>query len=95
MNPHGQISAVGWGGGGVVRPLFWVYSRLALLLCEPNLISSFAISYKKLAATSAKQPEKPPKSTAQLFTISWLSEICVILINLGIRRLKYHTYINL
>lgn len=38
------------------------------------------------------QPEEPPKSTAQLFIISWLSKIRVILINLGIRTRNYHTY---
>lgn len=80
--------------GGGLR--FWIYSHFALLLCGPNLISSFAISQpKKLVTTPMEQREKPPKSTAQLFTISCLSEIRVILINLGIRRLTYHTYINL
>lgn len=38
--PHGQISVGGEGG----RLWFWIYSHLAPLLCEPNLISSFAIS---------------------------------------------------
>lgn len=92
--PHGQISVRGEVGGRstVVLDLFPF-----LLCCFVNQISFPVLpsAKKKLAATSKEQPEKPPKSTAQLFTISWLSEICVILINLGIRRLKYRTCINL
>lgn len=92
--PMDRLVSGGRSGGGQLW--FWIYSHF----CSAALWTKSHFQFchqlkKKLAATSKEQPEKPPKSTAQLFTISWLSEICVILINLGIRRLKYRTCINL
>lgn len=57
-------------------------------LYGPNLISSYAISGVRPRASAIS------KSTAQLFTISWLSEICVSLINAAISRLKWHTFLT-
>lgn len=55
---------------------------------DQKLISSSAIGGVGLRATAIS------KSTAPLFTISWLSEICVSLINVAISRLKCHTYLT-
>lgn len=57
-------------------------------LYRPNLISSYATSGEGPRAAAIS------KSAAQLFTISWLSEICVSLINVAISRLKCHTYLT-
>lgn len=99
----------GGGGGGLElteppvdrRPNGWTNCTLGFipisLCCFANQISFPVLpsAKKKSGGQPPRRCEQPPKSAAQLFTISWLSEIRVIPINLGISRLKHHTYISL
>lgn len=81
MNPYGQIST----RGVQLCLFFYLFPFSCTSLWKPNLISSFATGGKKKKDGSQQlsrcnQCRDPPQSTAQLFTISWLSKICVILI---------------
>lgn len=75
-----------WPRGRCQEPGLSPYS--APPLDGPNLICSYAISGGRPRAAAIS------KSSAQLFTISCLSEICVSLINVAISRLKCHTYLT-